>query len=122
MTSGYAQAQSTITGKIGFPFKVGTKALPAGQYDFVLDTASAVVRVVSGGKHVALVPIITRLSGAIHTTPKDSHLVFDKVGDTPLAIGDLGSGPKWVRVGEHQRDHTSMMSWTFRAKRAAAAV
>ena len=27
---------------------------------------------------------MTRLSGEIHTTPQDAHLVFDKVGDTYL--------------------------------------
>lgn len=80
VTSGYAQAQTMVTAKIPFTFTVGTSALPAGQYDFVRDSTTG-IRVVGGGKNIALVPVITRLSGAIHNTPKDSHIVFDKVGD-----------------------------------------
>ena len=82
VTSGYAQAQVMVTGKIAFPFTVGAKTLPPGQYDFVRDASASVIRVVSGNKNMALATIITRLAGAIHTTPKDSHIVFDKVGDT----------------------------------------
>jgi hypothetical protein len=81
VTSGYAQAQERVAGQIAFPFTVGAKTLPAGQYEFVRDATTPVIRVVSGGKNVALAPIITRLAGAMHTTPKDSHIVFDKVGD-----------------------------------------
>jgi hypothetical protein len=81
VTSGYAQTQMMVTGKIAFPFTVGAKTLPPGQYEFVCDAATPVIRVVSGNKNVALAPIITRLAGAMHTTPKDSHIVFDKVGD-----------------------------------------
>jgi hypothetical protein len=81
VTSGYAQTTTMVTGKIAFPFTAGGKALPAGQYDFVRDGAGPTIRVVSAGKNMALVPIITRMSGAIHTTPNDSHIVFDKVGD-----------------------------------------
>jgi hypothetical protein len=82
VTSGYAQTQLLVTGKIAFPFKVATKTFPPGEYDFVRDPTKQVIRVVAGGKTVALVPILTRLAGAIHTTPKDSHIVFDKVGAT----------------------------------------
>ena len=84
LTSGYAQMQLRVFGNIPFPFTVGTKALPAGQYDFVRDGEAPDIRVVAAGKNVARVPIVTRLAGAIHTTPKDTHLVFDKVGDTRL--------------------------------------
>ena len=81
VTSGYAQTPTLVTGKIAFPFMAGGKALPAGDYEFIREGTTPTIRVVSGGKNVALVPIITRLSGAIHTTPKDSHVVFDKMGD-----------------------------------------
>ncbi len=81
VTSGYAQNMMMVTGKITFPFTAGGKALPAGHYEFVRDGTGSTIRVVSGGKNMALVPIVTRLSGAIHTTPKDSHIVFDKMGD-----------------------------------------
>jgi hypothetical protein len=81
VTSGYAQNLMMVTGKITFPFMAGGKALPAGQYEFVRDGTASAIRVVSGGKNLALVPIITRLSGAIHTTPTDSHIVLDKMGD-----------------------------------------
>ncbi len=82
VTSGYAQMQVRVFGNITFPFTVGTDALPAGQYDFVRDGEAPDIRVVAAGKNVARAPIITRLAGAIHTTPKAAHLVFDKVGDT----------------------------------------
>ena len=84
LASGYAQAQTLVSGKIGFSFTAGSKALPAGQYEFVFDSAKSVIRVVSGGKHLALLPVITRLSKTMHTTPKDSHIVFDRAGQTPL--------------------------------------
>ena len=84
VTAGYAQNQLMIAGKVSFPFMVGTKTLPAGQYDFVYDSTSRAIRVVSAGKNMALAPVVTRLSRAIHTSPKDSHIVFDKIGETYL--------------------------------------
>jgi len=105
VTSGYAQNLMMVTGKVTFPFMAGSKALPAGQYEFVRDGAAPAIRVVSGGKNVALVPIITRLSGAIHTTPKDSHIVFDKMGDkytlSEIWIPGQDGYMLWSTKGEH---------------------
>ena len=81
-TSGYAQAPPRITAKIAHPFTVGKSVLPAGQYDFVGESKPRMmIRIVSEGKNIAYVPVLTQLAAAIHTTPKDAHIVFDKVGD-----------------------------------------
>lgn len=80
--SAYGQGtELKVTGKIPFPFTVGRTALPAGQYDFVRETGEPVIRVLAGRKEVAVVPILTRLAGSMHTTPQDSHLVFDVAGN-----------------------------------------
>lgn len=83
MMSAYGQP-SSIKAKIDFPFTVEGKVLPAGQYEFVRDDAAQVFRVQGEGKTSALVPILTRLAGEMHTTPQDGHLVFDVVGETYL--------------------------------------
>ncbi len=69
-----------IKAKIDFAFNVGGKVLPMGEYEFVLSGDNQVVRVQGQGKDAAMVTIITRLGGAMHTTPEDAHLVFDVVG------------------------------------------
>lgn len=81
--SGYGQEPS-IKAKIDFPFTVEGKALPAGQYSFMRDTEAPVFRVQGEGKADALATIVTRLSGEMHTTPQDAHLVFDVVGGTHI--------------------------------------
>lgn len=78
---GYGQPAS-IKAMIDFQFTAGGKVLTAGEYDFKRDATAPVFRVQGGGKNFALAPVLTRLSGAIHTTPEDAHIVFDKVGDT----------------------------------------
>jgi hypothetical protein len=68
---------------IPFPFVVEKTTLPAGEYDFVVANNLESIRVVSvksGPSAEALV--ITALGGEIHTTPNDSHIVFDVVGNT----------------------------------------
>jgi hypothetical protein len=81
--SGYGQ-QPPITAKIDFPFNVEGKVLPAGQYEFTLDNTANVVRVQGESKNVAVAPILTRISGAMHVNPREAYLVFDEVGETNL--------------------------------------
>jgi hypothetical protein len=84
--SGYGQVSGrpSVIAKIDFPFTVGRTVLPAGQYEFVRDDTALVFKVQGEGKNVAVAPIITRLAGEMHTTPQDSHVVFDVVGDAHL--------------------------------------
>ena len=74
--------QPTINAKIDFSFTVEGKVLPPGQYEFRRDTEAKVFRVQGEGKNGALANILTRLAGDMHTTPQDSHLVFDVVDGT----------------------------------------
>jgi hypothetical protein len=71
---------------IPFTFHAGDKILPPGDYDFVYNTSARWginLRVVApDGSANVLVEVLTRLPGAIHTTPKDAHVVFDKVANT----------------------------------------
>jgi hypothetical protein len=79
--------QGPIKSKIDFPFTVAGKVLPAGQYEFVRDnTALSILsfRVQGEGKMGALAPVLTRIAGAMHTTPQDAHVVFDVVGNAHL--------------------------------------
>lgn len=71
-----------LKAKIPFAFTVAGKVLPAGQYAVTTGSNFETIEVRgSGAGAAAIVPVITRLGGALHTTPQDSHLVFDKVGD-----------------------------------------
>ena len=80
--SGYGQQTVTLKAQIDFPFKVEGKVLPAGAYEFALDAQAMAFRVQGQGSNGALAPVMTRLAGAMHTTPQDAHLIFDVVGDT----------------------------------------
>ncbi|MCL5743400.1 MAG: hypothetical protein M1541_05655 [Acidobacteria bacterium] len=72
-----------VKARIPFAFTVEGKVLPAGQYEFTPNINSDAIRVVGSGKGTgALAMVITMLSGAMHTTPQDAHIVFDKVGNT----------------------------------------
>ncbi len=105
------QAQP-LRAAIPFAFRAGDKILPPGQYDFVYNLSARWginLRVVAtDGSANVLVLALTRLPGAIHTTPKDAHIVFDKVADTyflsslwlPNAEGYL------VRVTMENVEHT----------------
>ena len=81
VVSGYAQP-AKLKAMIDFPFTAAGKVLPAGQYEFSRDTMAPVFRVQGEDKSFVMAPVLTRLSAAIHTTPGDAHLVFDKVGET----------------------------------------
>jgi len=80
---GFAQAVKSIRVNIPFQFVVEGKTLPTGEYNLVRSEDERTIEVVStkkGPSTYALV--ITRLGGEIHTTPQDSHIVFDNVGNT----------------------------------------
>ncbi len=83
LVAAFALAQSLVSkANIPFAFIAAGKTLPAGQYNFTYDAGTNAFRVVGSAKGAeALMPIETRLAGAMHTTPADSHIVFDKVGD-----------------------------------------
>lgn len=71
----------TIKAMIDFPFTVTGKALPAGTYEFdKLDTGD-VFRVTGEGMNI-MANVITRLGGEMRSAPKESYLIFDKVGET----------------------------------------
>jgi hypothetical protein len=74
-------AQPMIRADIPFQFTVGTKVLPAGQYDLAPTPLGDAIRVINakGGPSCDAL-VLTRLGGEIHTSPQDSHIVFDKVG------------------------------------------
>jgi hypothetical protein len=82
VVSAYGQAMMTARATIPFAFMVGKQVLPQGQYEFRKTSTPAAINVKNVDKGTsAYAPIITRLAGGIHTTPKDAHIVFDKVGD-----------------------------------------
>jgi hypothetical protein len=81
-TFAYGERQLLRVVNISFEFRVGGKVLPAGQYKFAQDDRGQFVTITSAGKSTvrAQIHVITRLAAGMHTTPKDAHLVFDKVG------------------------------------------
>ena len=79
---GLAQSSHKVQAKIPHDFTAVGKVLPAGEYTFVYDAAKRVVTIRSTEKGaVGMMPIVTLLSGAIHSSPSDSHVVFDKIGN-----------------------------------------
>jgi hypothetical protein len=80
-TFGSAQSQK-VSSKIPFEFTAAGKVLPAGQYEVKYDAERSLVIIKSSEKGpVVNMPILTMLAGAMHTTPNDSHIVFDKIGN-----------------------------------------
>lgn len=69
-----------LKAKIDFPFSVGGKVLPAGQYEFRADDLASVFRIQGAGKTGDVVNIITRLTTELRGEPKVASLVFDVVG------------------------------------------
>ncbi len=83
--AGFSQMMEKVRANIPFSFVVMGKTLPAGEYDFTrigLDNAIMVSPVTAKASSAVEALVLTRLGQAIHTTPKDSHIVFDKVGNT----------------------------------------
>ena len=97
---------------IPFTFHVGDKVLPPGEYDFVYNTSARWginLRVVApDGSWNVLVEVLTRLPGAIHTTPKDAHVVFDKVASTYFfsSLWLPGMDGYLVRITMENVEHT----------------
>jgi len=81
VVSTYGQ-ESSITSNIPFQFTSTGKAFPAGEYKFTRNAGMNVFTIAGPGKVSGLAQVITRIAGAMHTTPADAHLVFDKLGDT----------------------------------------
>ena len=77
-----AYGQSTITANIAFQFTAGGKVLPSGQYQFIRDANDRTFRIAGPKGASAVVQTMTRLGSGIHTSPQDSHIVFDKVGES----------------------------------------
>lgn len=80
-----AFGEEIIKSDVPFAFKVGSKTLPAGTYDFQIHRTDDYVAVESATKvkgASAVEPIMTALAAPSHSTAEDAHLVFDKVGNT----------------------------------------
>ena len=68
---------------ITFPFQVGKKTLPAGNYEFRISYRDEVVNVVNiANGDGAITTFLTYLAPPPHSSATDAHLVFDKVGNT----------------------------------------
>lgn len=80
-----AFGQEIIKSDVPFAFKVGSKTLPAGTYNFQIHRTDDYVSVENAIKvkaASAVEPIMTSLSAETNAAAKDAHLVFDKVGNT----------------------------------------
>lgn len=74
-----------IKANIQFPFMVGTKTMPAGAYEFVVDNDHMRTEVLGDRakkEPSAMVEIIAMIAPPQHSSSEHSHLVFDKVGNT----------------------------------------
>jgi len=78
------QGNTIATAKIPFAFSVVGKVLPAGEYEFmeVANSRNIIVKSTAQGGASVISPLLTRLAAGIHTSRQDSHIVFDKVGDS----------------------------------------
>jgi hypothetical protein len=78
----YAQT-GILRADIPFAFSAAGKQFPAGQYEIVRTSGAQSFNIMSADrKNAAILSILTRTAGAIHTTPADAHVVFDKVGES----------------------------------------
>ncbi len=64
---------------VEFPFAVGDKTLPAGEYQFILDPTATAFRLTDGKKSLALIPIITRIARQPFAGQPNAYLAFDVV-------------------------------------------
>jgi hypothetical protein len=78
----WSQVNEFLRVNVPFPFTVGAKELPAGEYDFARRPLNNAITVTSakGGPSANCV-IKARIWEGIHTTPTDSHVVFDQIGN-----------------------------------------
>ncbi len=80
-----AYGEEIIKSDVPFAFKVGSKTLPAGAYEFQIHRTDDFVSVIGATRakaSEAVEPIMTSLAAPSHSTAADAHLVFDKVGGT----------------------------------------
>ncbi len=105
------QAADRVRANIPFQFVVEGKTLPAGEYDFIRKTNEAYIQVAAVKKGPTVdVLVITRLSGDIHTTSRDAHVVFDKVGDT-FYLSELwiaGTDGYLLRATKEKHEHRTI--------------
>jgi len=80
--SAYGQVPESLQATIPYQFTAEGKVYAAGEYTFARDVAASSFTIRGPGKVSGLAVVITRLAGAIHTTPADAHLVFDTIGQT----------------------------------------
>ncbi len=78
----YGQLAEKVRADIPFPFTADGKVFAAGHYTFTRDSQGQTFTFRGPDNVRGAAIVLTRLAGEIHTTPEDSHLVFDKVGDT----------------------------------------
>lgn len=80
---GQAQTLNGARANIPFPFVVKSATLPAGQYDFLPGDNEQYVEIVPVNKGTTIEAVImTRLGMPQNSGKENSHLVFDKIGDT----------------------------------------
>jgi hypothetical protein len=101
------RAEAMVRVNVPFEFMVGKTVLPAGQYSIIRTPEDLAIRIVGEGKAAAAeVTVVTRLAGGIHITPKDAHIVFDKIGDTcilsELWIPGTDGFLLYVTKGKHE--------------------
>jgi len=73
--------RTSVKAMIDFPFAVGDKLLPVGEYEFLRIEDGAAFRVKGGDSEGVLTMVVTRLSGEKHESKSEAYLVFDKVMD-----------------------------------------
>ena len=81
VVSAYGQ-WGAVKADIPFQFTARGKVFPAGGYTFTRDAGARAFKIQGPGSASGLALFITRLAGALHTTPADAHVVFDVTGDT----------------------------------------
>jgi hypothetical protein len=80
---GQAQTLNGVQANIPFPFVVKGTTLPAGQYDFLPGDNEQYIKVVPAKKGTTIEAVImTRLGMPQNSVKDNSHLVFDKIGNT----------------------------------------
>jgi hypothetical protein len=98
--------QGGIRVNVPMAFNISGKVLPAGNYVFSPTNGSKSITV-AGVKDSATALVLTRLATEIHTTPKDSHIVFDKIGEDYFLseIWIAGSDGFVLRTTEESHTH-----------------
>jgi hypothetical protein len=79
--SAFAQLTTAVHANVPFPFTVGAKVLPAGEYKFAANPELTAVIVTSAkkGGPASDVVVLNYMSGEMNKSP-DSSVVFDEIG------------------------------------------